>query len=310
MNDLGQSINHEYVNVLTNSGFKALFGDENNKEVIMSIINVLLPEHRQLVEIEYMPTEYQGPIIDKSKEFRYDFMCKDAEGATFIVEMQNYQEDDWFQRCVSYACRAYDRQNRRGEDYNVPPVYLIGLMGVDVNHPDKEYWKNKFVSEYTFREKDCHDLLGETIFIIFAELAGFHKTDKECETHLDRMLYLLKNIGSLEELPDWVHDEVYSHVAAACKVGGFTEDKRIQYEKDMYDERRYNSEMKTAKRLGMEEGLRLGIEQGIEQGIEKGVEKGVAIGKIETAKQLKSLGVDINIIAQSTGIDIDQIKAL
>ena len=137
-------------------------------------------------------------------------------------------------------------------------------------------------------------MLGETIFIIFAELAGFHKTDKECETHLDRMLYLLKNIGSLEKLPDWVHDEVYSHVAAACKVGGFTEDKRIQYEKDMYDERRYNSEMKTAKRLGMEEGLRLGIEQ----------------GKVETAKQLKSLGVDVNIIAQSTGIDIDQIKAL
>ena len=78
----------------------------------------------------------------------------------------------------------------------------------------------------------------------------------------------------------------------------------------MYDERRYNSEMKTAKRLGMEEGLRLGIEQGIKEGIEQGVEKGVAIGKIETAKQLKSLGVDINIIAQSTGIDIDQIKAL
>ena len=58
----------------------------------------------------------------------------------------------------------------------------------------------------------------------------------------------------------------------------------------MYDERRYNSEMKTAKRLGMEEGMKL--------------------GKLETAKQLKSLGVDVNIIAQSTGIDIDQIKAL
>ena len=31
------------------------------------------------------------------------------------------------------------------------------------------------VSEYTFREKECHDLLGETIVIIFAELTRFSK---------------------------------------------------------------------------------------------------------------------------------------
>ena len=77
-------------------------------------------------------------------------------------------------------------------------------MGVDVGHPDKEFWKDHFISEYTFREKQCHDLLDETIFIIFAELADFHKTDEECVTHLDRMLYLLKNIGRMDRLPDWI----------------------------------------------------------------------------------------------------------
>ena len=40
---------------------------------------------------------------------------------------------------------------------------VIGLMNVDVGHPDKEYWNSRYISEYTFREKNCHDLLDETI---------------------------------------------------------------------------------------------------------------------------------------------------
>ena len=33
-----------YVSLLTNSGFKAVFGDRANKDVVMSVINILLPE--------------------------------------------------------------------------------------------------------------------------------------------------------------------------------------------------------------------------------------------------------------------------
>ena len=100
------------------------------------------------------------------------------DGTAFIVELQKYREADWFKRCVSYASRAYDRQNRKGESYDVPPVYLIGLMTVDVGHPDKEFWKDRYISEYTFREKECHDLIAETIVIIFAELNRFDKNRK------------------------------------------------------------------------------------------------------------------------------------
>ncbi len=157
----------EYVDILTNGGFKAFFGDENNKKEVMLLLNALLPEHRKVAQIDYRPTELQGPMIGHSKEFQYDFVCRDESGAVFIVEMQRYREEAWFKRCVSYASRAYDRQNKAGLGYDVPPVYLIGLMGVDIDHPDKEYWKDKYLSEYTFREKDCHDLLGETIVIIY-----------------------------------------------------------------------------------------------------------------------------------------------
>ena len=243
-----------YVDLLSNGGFKAFFGDAKNKKEVMIILNTFLPENRKVVDIDYMPTEVQGPVIGHSKEFHYDFICRDSSGTVFIVEMQRYREKAWFKRCVSYASRAYDRQNKSGSEYNVPPVYLIGLMGVPIEHHNAEYWRNRYISEYTFREKSCGELLAETIFIIFAELAGFDKRREECQTEQDRMLYLLKNVGRLNERPQWLQNEVYERFFRACEICAFNEDKRIEYEKDMNDERRLNGMLRASREEGLEEG--------------------------------------------------------
>ena len=285
-----EEVVQRYVDILTNSGFKAFFGDVNNKEAVMSILNVLLPEHRRIVEMDILPTEHQGSIVDKNKEYHYDFMCKDTSGVVFIVERQKYWEDDWFQRCVCYSSRAYDRQTKKGEDYNVPPVYLIGLMDVNISHPDKEFWKDRYISEYTFREKESHDLLAETIVIIFAEMAKFSKTEEECLTETDQMLYVLKNIGRLMERPAWLQKEVFDRIFRGCEIAGFNEEKRIIYEQEMYDEKRRNSELKTAIRMGREEGINE--------------------AKLETAKNLKARGIADDIIAECTGLPLETIQSL
>ena len=291
-----------YVDILTNGGFKALFGDTANKDVVMSIINVLLPDHRKVTEIDYLPTEYQGQVVDLNKEYHYDFMCKDESGTVFIVELQRYQDDYWFKRCVSYACRAYDRQNRKGEDYNVAPVYLIGLMDVPIDHPDKDFWKGRYVSEYTFREKESHDLLGETIVIIFAEMANFSKAAEDCVTEVDKMLYLLKNIGRMMDQPGWLQHEVYTRIFDACEIAGFDEDKLIKYDKDMYDERRLKSEMNTAKRIGYEDGHK--------EGRADGLAEGRAEGRAEVALRMLDAGMDISQIAHLTELSIEEVSVI
>lgn len=209
------------------------------------------------------------------------------------MELQRYRDDHWFKRCVSYASRAYDRQNRKGEDYDVPPVYLIGLMGVEVDHPDKEYWRDKYVSEYTFREKNCHDLLGETIVIIFAEMANFRKDSEDCVTEVDKMLYVLKNIGKMLDQPHWLQHEVYTRIFNACEIAGFTEDKRIKYEKEMYDERRLKSEMQTAKRLGFEQGVKEGREEGREELIRTIHSKGFSVMEIAQMLDMDPARIEI-----------------
>ena len=221
-------------------------------------------------------------------------MCKDANGVMFIVELQTYWEYDWFQRCVCYSSRAYDRQTKKGEDYNVPPVYLIAFMGVNINHPDKEFWRDRYISEYTFREKQSHDLLAETIVIIFAELARFTKTAEECLTETDQMLYVLRNIGRLMEQPAWLRKEVFDRILKGCEIAGFNEEKRKIYEQEMNDEKRRNSQLKTAAMMGREEGRAEGVHE----------------AKLEAAKNFKSLGVSEEIISQATGLPIETIQNL
>ncbi len=46
------------------------------------------------------------------------------------------------------------------------------------------------------------------------------------------------------------------------------------------------------------------------EGEKMGIEKGKKIAKIETAKRLKELGIDINKISQATGLSIEEIEKL
>ena len=293
MEETSVTVKQRYVDILTNGGFKAFFGDRKNRKAVIDILNALLPRHRQVVDIDYLSTEQYGQTPE-NKEFRYDFMCRDKDGVSFIVEAQRYKESDWFRRCVSYASRMYDLKNESGGSYDIPPVYLIGLMGVDIDHPDMERWRDRYISEYTFREKETHELLDDTIFIIFAELNRFSKRAEDCETGLDRMLYVLKNSCALETPVDWLNDPIYARILRAFEIAKFSKAKRMQYNKDMYDERRRNGEMKAARQDGLAEGLARGREEGI----------------LQMARNMKQQGLTVDMIQKITGLPIDVCESL
>ena len=130
----------------------------------------------------------------------------------------------------------------------------------------------------------------ETIFIIFAELARFDRELGECENDLERMLYVIKNGWRLQNQPVELRKELFKRLLDACEIAAFDEEKRIQYDRDMYDERRRNGELATAKRLGREEGREE--------------------AKLEAAKKFKELGVDIETIVQATGLSVDVVEGL
>ena len=106
------------------------------------------------------------------------------------------------------------------------------------------------------------------------------------------MLYILKNSGTFTENyhPIWDDFNALEKILEKMKIAGFDEVKRMQYEKDMYDERRRNGEIAAA--------------------IEEGFEKGRIEKNLENAKNLKELGVAMDIISKATGLSFEEIEKL
>ena len=61
-----------------------------------------------------------------------------------------------------------------------------------------------------------------------------------------------------------------------------------------------------AEKRGRAEGIEIGMSKGRAEGRAEGIEEGVRI----TAKNLKQLGVSVDIIAQSTGLSYKVIETL
>ncbi|MBV1821810.1 Rpn family recombination-promoting nuclease/putative transposase [Bacteroidales bacterium MSK.15.36] len=53
-----------------------------------------------------------------------------------------------------------------------------------------------------------------------------------------------------------------------------------------------------------------GIQKGMEKGMAQGIEKGIKKGKIEVARNLLKMGMDLLAIVQATGLSKEEIKKI
>ena len=293
-----------YVDILTEAGFKAVFGVEKNKDVLIDLLNVLLPEHRRVTDLAYSTTEVPGFTM-ANKSVRLDLRCTGEDGTRFIVEMQCYRQMNFFRRCVEYAAKVYDSGSGRGDsqEYDIPPVYFIGLLNTGVpkfDRSDSTVWRDRYVSEYTFREKVSHEVVDETIFLIFAELDRFDKGLEECGSMADKWFYSLKHVGRMERLPEELRVKVFERLFEACEIARFSPQEKLKYEHDMMTERDYTNIINTSRAEGLEEGEA--------KGMAKGLAEGEARGKMEVARAMKAKGIEIALISELTGLSEEKIR--
>lgn len=151
-------------------------------------------------------------------------------------------------------------------------------------------WSDRFISEYTFREKLTGEAPEETIFLIFIELNRFDKPLGECTSLSDKWCYALKHVGTLDELPGDLKAEAFERLFEACEVAKFDRERKLIYENDMITERDYNNIINTGRR--------------------DGEKKGKAEGIAAVAKSMKAKGYPIPEIESLTGLTKIEIEAL
>ena len=150
----------------------------------------------------------------------------------------------------------------------------------------------------------------DTIFIIFAELRRFAKQLHECENDLEKMLYIIKNGWRLANQPQELQDEIFTRLFNACDIPRFDEVKRIQYDKDMFDERRYNGEIAAARAEGLAEGHAEGHAAGHAAGLAEGHAAGQVAAKKELCLSMLEKGIPKETVAEIAGLTLDALDQL
>ena len=323
-----------FVNLRSDVGFKAVFADRNNKDILIGVLNQILPPEARIEDIkEYSDREQQQDVI-YGKKTVLDLVCVDKEDRTFIVEMQASEEDFFFERCVYYASGLYHLELSEGDLYGkLHPVYVVSFLNYRLRHDDESLWDtDHLVSYWQFTEKRTGMVADQTISVIFVEMTLFTKTLEECVTEFDRLFYIFKNSEGFQKIPEWIEEAggISRRLAEACEVAAFDKEKKLKYEIDKMNERDILAQRVFAERKGFEKGYADGEAKGIADGMAKGMAQGIAQGmaegmaegkaegkaegitegKTEVAKAMLEIGMPIGQILQLTGLTKEQIGAL
>lgn len=299
-----------FVDLLSDSGFKAVYADPANKHLLINLLNNVLPDDVHVSDIvEYRDREQQTDTIF-SKKTILDLVCRDSAGNIFGIEVQKKVDKDFAKRCVYYASGQYHSQLSSGGRYSeLHPVYELAFLEEKYPHRDESEWDSEhIVSHYHLTEKRTGESLCSTIFIIFAELGRFSKSAEECLTVKDKLFYWFKNASCLKDAPAWTEDPELSALMTATEIAAFPPEKKDIYIKNIMNERDIEYQQKICFDRGLKQGLEQGMEQGLVRGREEGRETGARENALKTAKALLQNGIAPDIIARCTGLSIEDIR--
>ena len=297
----------KYINPFTDFGFKKLFGEEPNKELLISFLNQLLPEKHQVADLSFTKTEQLGNTpIDRKAIF--DLYCISPGGERFIVELQKAKQNFFRDRSVYYASFPIQDQGVVGSSWNykLAPVYTVGILDFLF---DDEINDKSVVHTVQLKDQDCR-VFYEKLTFIYLSMPNFNKREDELETLLDKWLYVFKQLPMLQARPDRLQEHVFDRLFQVAEVARYSreeQDAYVQSRKYYWD---LNNVIDTANTEGHERGRQAGMLVGIEQGIEQGREKGSAEKEIDVVLTGHKEGFTPEQLSKLTKLPLEQVLSI
>ena len=198
-------LQERYVNLLTDFGFKRVFGSEPNKQLLIDFLNTLLPAHRHIQTLSYKSTENLGNTpVDRKAIF--DLYCQGENGDRFIVELQKAKQNFFKDRSVFYASFPIQEQALKGGwSFELAPVYSIGVLDFVFDDHRQE---NELIHTVKLKDQNCKVFYDKLTFI-YVELPKFTKTLEQLESKQDKWLYLFRHLPDLDDQPRPFQDPVF-----------------------------------------------------------------------------------------------------
>ncbi|HMR83948.1 MAG TPA: PD-(D/E)XK nuclease family transposase [Niabella sp.] len=91
-----------YIDLLTEFGFKRIFGTEPNKDLLIAFLNEIFKGRKVICNLVYNPRENNG-LIRHYRKAIFDLTCTGVDGETFIIEMQRADQKYFTDRAIYYT---------------------------------------------------------------------------------------------------------------------------------------------------------------------------------------------------------------
>jgi predicted transposase/invertase (TIGR01784 family) len=257
----------KYINLLTDFGFKRLFGSEPNKVLLIDFLNVILPKQHTVADISYKNNENVGNTAMDRKAI-FDIYCESKTGEKFIVEIQKAKQNYFKDRSVYYATFPIQEQAEKGDwNYKLSSVYTIGILDFIFEDHKQE---QEFLHTVELKNQNC-EVFYDKLKFIYVELPKFTKKIEELETHFEKWLYLFKHLSELETPPEKLQEGVFKQLFEIAEIAKFTPEEQRAYENSLKYYRDLHNVIETSKLEARQEGIVIGVEQGIVIGREEGI---------------------------------------
>ena len=187
-----------YISLLTDFGFKRIFGTKLNKSLLISFLNSLFAGEQVIRDVKYLNSEHVGDVlINKSAIF--DVCCVNEQGEMFVVEMQNayltYFKESSLYNASFPLCEKISDDVEWKFDYG----YVVALL----NPIFRDAMAN------IIKETASHN---SKLMFKCVEISNIDKSVDELHTDLDKWLYVIRNLSSLEYQPINLQNEVFNQL--------------------------------------------------------------------------------------------------
>ncbi len=211
----------KYVNPFTDYGFKKLFGEELNKDLLLDFLNELLKEEQgHIKSLTYIKSEKLGATAVDRKAI-FDLYCENDKGEKFIVELQKTKQKFFKDRTVYYSTFPIREQAKKADwDFELKAVYTIAILDFEFDEDKKD--KKKFRYDVKLQDIETNKVFYDKLTFIYLEMPKFTKTIDELETRFDKWLYIIKNLNKLDRIPDKLRESIFEKVFATAEIAKFT----------------------------------------------------------------------------------------
>ncbi|MDE6649424.1 MAG: Rpn family recombination-promoting nuclease/putative transposase [Muribaculaceae bacterium] len=283
-----------FMNLMTDFAFKRIFGSVCRKHLLIQFLNILFEkEGLHVYDVTYHDKEVL-PENEKGKVIKYDVYCTSPEDKEhFIVEMQRVYHPGFEDRAVLYAIRAASGQLRKGQKYELNPVYSIFL----VNFHMPELSRKDF-HDVRLMDIDTLEIFSNALRLIFVTLAEAKDTWEDCRTKYEKIIFLIKNMHLMDKESNAYKSKEFSDLFDEAALDNMAAEEMVAYSE---------SKLKYEDDLA---ALDYNFKKGMMQGREEGREEGRMEGVRESASRMLKSGLDPEFVQRISGLPLEEILRL